>query len=448
VENTLLNKTLNKIKNIAASFHRGAGFMALALCLVASSFALGADPVGHVLLVNGAAERVDAQGARQALADKAAVYEGDTLETTAGALLQIKMIDKALLVLHANSALLIHTYRYNPEDADTNAVRLDLSKGRARSVTGDLGESNHDAFRLNTPIAAIGIRGTDFETNTNDKRTRVRLNSGAIVIAPLGESCPATALGPCKTDNSLLLTDELASPVAELRATDTAPRIIELPDYESDIQGSINEQKEEENISVENQADRIISAITGNKPDQGGEQPGDWVDQIHWGRWEKVQGVEGATVGDHVAENKEILFQNDVFVLFRDGFVSLGQGQASFSLQSYQAGTLEAGQYTPVTLSNGQLAINFDEGKFATSLTATSGAVSGAGLNIATSTGIKGLDLNASGTIDGRGMFRSDQGNMDVFGGLADGGNQAGYLFNHSISDTMSLQGATQWQRR
>ena len=31
-----------------------------------------------------------------------------------------------------------------------------------RSITGQWGEAARDRFRLNTPIAAIGVRGTDF----------------------------------------------------------------------------------------------------------------------------------------------------------------------------------------------------------------------------------------------------------------------------------------------
>jgi hypothetical protein len=433
VENTLLNNT----KNIAGSFHRGLRLMGLALCLLASSFALGADPVGHVLLVNGAAERVDAGGSRQALADKAAVYEGDTLETAAGALLQIKMIDKALLVLQANSTLLIQTYRYNPEGADANAVRLDLVKGRARSVTGDLGESNHDAFRLNTPIAAIGIRGTDFETSTTGSLTRVRLNSGAIVISPLSDDCPATAFGPCISSNSLLLTEELESPVAELRATDAAPRLIELPEYDADDQGSLNEQKEEERIHAENQAERIVGAAEERRRPREfvpAPLPEGWVDQIHWGRWgEAPAGVEAPSSASLRQQGKETLFRNDLFVLFRDGFVSMGSGQASFALQSAQAGIVNGDSFTPVTIADGKLMINFNERAFDTGLTFGSDMV-------------KGLSLNASGTIDSSGLFRSDGGNMGVLGALAEDNKQAGYLFSHSLNDTMSLQGATQWQ--
>lgn len=414
-----------------------AGPVLVALSCVLANGVLAFEPVGHVLLVTGDATRIDAEGASHSLADRSPVFEGDTLETASAATMQIKMVDNALLVLQPQSTLVIHQYNFRAESPDGYAVRLDLVKGRARSVTGDLGESNHDAFRLNTPIAAIGIRGTDFETSTTGSLTRVRLNSGAIVISPLSDDCPATAFGPCISSNSLLLTEELESPVAELRATDAAPRLIELPEYDADDQGSLNEQKEEERIHAENQAERIVGAAEERRRPREfvpAPLPEGWVDQIHWGRWgEAPAGVEAPSSASLRQQGKETLFRNDLFVLFRDGFVSMGSGQASFALQSAQAGIVNGDSFTPVTIADGKLMINFNERAFDTGLTFGSDMV-------------KGLSLNASGTIDSSGLFRSDGGNMGVLGALAEDNKQAGYLFSHSLNDTMSLQGATQWQ--
>lgn len=437
----ILRNALPLLMNTTLTLNRVAGYLLLVFLPLLAGVAWAVEPIGHVLLVTGEAARVDAEGNRQPLADKAAVYEGDTLETGIGAMVQLKMVDNALLVLQPQSALAIKQYNFNGK-AEDYAVRLDLIKGRARSVTGELGEANHDAFRLNTPIAAIGIRGTDFETTTTSTITRVRLNSGAIVIAPLGDDCPASALGPCANNNSLVLSEDLASPIAELRATDAAPRIIDLPDYESNDQGGINNsQQEEEQIHTENQAERLVSRIGRNTGEEGlPEEPGvieppaPVIDNIHWGRWENINGLSGATVSDLSGTDKELLFRNDLFVLFRDGFLQLGAGQASFNLSSYEAGVLTGDQFSPVTVTNGSLFINFDERKFDTALTFGSGVVAG-------------LELSASGAINGQGLFGSDQGGTRVLGGLTDDNNQVGYLFTHDLGNDMSLQGATQWQR-
>lgn len=422
------------------------------LCL--SMLGMAAEQVGQVLMVTGPASRLDAEGNSQPLEDKSAIYEGDTISTSDGAVMQVKMIDNALLILQPKTALVIRRYHYPMGKVDEYAARIDLVKGRVRSVTGDLGESNHDAFRLNTPIAAIGIRGTDFEATTDGETTRVRLHSGAIVIAALDDQCDVAALGPCSTDGSLLLTEDLDSPVAELRSTDSAPRIIELPDFDLDDQ-SLNNQSDEEHINSEGQAEEVVDNIAdqvgsgsdggdngnGNEGGEGDggftpiEVPEQWDDQIHWGRWESVTFLSGATVAQLVEADKEILFKNDLFVLFRDDFLALDSGQAAFGLQAAEAGIINGDSFTPVTLEDGTLMIDFDNQKFETSLAFMGGD-------------IDGLVLDAAGTVDNQGHLRSTAGGMDVFGGLAAGNSQAGYLFIHDLDGEASLQGATQWQRQ
>src|SRR5690606_30187211 len=89
-------------------------------------------------------------------------------------------------------------------DASSDRVRYRLEDGVARSITGAVGESNKEAFRLNTPVAAVGVRGTDFVVATNAATSRVAVNSGAVVVAALGGQCAADAFGSCATGGLLL----------------------------------------------------------------------------------------------------------------------------------------------------------------------------------------------------------------------------------------------------
>lgn len=411
------------------------------LCILVMAYAsvvAAGDSVGQVMLATGEATRQAGNGQPEPLRDGAQVYAGDTLQTGKGSVLQLKMVDNALLILQADSRVLIEAYTFNKAEPSSQVAKITLHKGRVRSVTGQLGESNHDAFRLNTPIAAIGIRGTDFETSTNEDVTRVRLNSGAIVLSAFNDSCLPEGVGPCMSDKSLLLTDDLESPVAELRSTDSAPRLIQLQDYQSDDQtGTDDETTEKDAIVSQQQAGNIVGRVDAGK---GGASPGDrlpdgWQDKIHWGRWDRIQLQDTPSVSELVEDDKEILFANDVFVLFRDpGFSVLGNDKASFYLLDSQAVIAGDGNYSPVNISGGSLSIDFGERQFDTSLSVNSSYTGS-------------LALNASGTVDSLGMFRSDTGNMEVYGGLSAAGEQAGYLFNHALSENLSIQGATQWQR-
>ncbi|MFM8637711.1 MAG: ATP-binding cassette domain-containing protein, partial [Betaproteobacteria bacterium] len=51
-----------------------------------------------------------------------------------------------------------------------------------RSITGQWGEAAKDRFRLNTPLAAIGVKGTDFAVRVEPDKTAAAVYTGAIVL--------------------------------------------------------------------------------------------------------------------------------------------------------------------------------------------------------------------------------------------------------------------------
>ena len=67
---------------------------------------------------------------------------------------------------------------------------------------GAAAQAAKDRFRLNTPLVAIGVKGTDFVTQTSQEGTRVMVNQGAIVMAPFDQGCRADALGVCATSRA------------------------------------------------------------------------------------------------------------------------------------------------------------------------------------------------------------------------------------------------------
>ncbi|HQT03206.1 MAG TPA: FecR family protein, partial [Thiotrichales bacterium] len=127
------------------------------------------------------------------------VRVGERLITAEGAQLHLQFIDQAKLVLRANSSLLIEAYRYDPTNPSNHRVKYRLESGMVRSLTGLAGEQNKSSFRLNTPLAAIGIRGTDFVVSTNDEQTRVAVISGAVSVSALNDVCMAAGFGACET---------------------------------------------------------------------------------------------------------------------------------------------------------------------------------------------------------------------------------------------------------
>ncbi len=55
-----------------------------------------------------------------------------------------------------------------------------------RTVSGLIGHKNRDYYQLKTAVATIGIRGTEFTVNFNDKNLLMTTNHGSVDVCNLG----------------------------------------------------------------------------------------------------------------------------------------------------------------------------------------------------------------------------------------------------------------------
>jgi len=88
---------------------------------------------------------------------------GDTIFTGAGGTAQIRMGDGGLMAIRANTQLRLDQYVFNGREDGNERSLLSLVKGGFRAITGLIGNRNKDNYRILTPSATIGIRGTDHE---------------------------------------------------------------------------------------------------------------------------------------------------------------------------------------------------------------------------------------------------------------------------------------------
>lgn len=123
-----------------------------------------AAQVGTISHLSGPLFAHKTDGTAKALSIGSAIDEGDTLVTQANTYARIKLKDDAEIVLRPNTQLQIRQYIYEQtRPQDDNAV-MRLLKGSFRTVTGWIGKrSNRDVYRMETPTATIGIRGTDYD---------------------------------------------------------------------------------------------------------------------------------------------------------------------------------------------------------------------------------------------------------------------------------------------
>ena len=179
--------------------------------------------VGEVSLVLGRAY-LERDNDRERIEAGSKVHVGDRVFTEAGGHVHVRFVDDALVSVRPSSTLDVVRYDYDATKPENSAVKFELSEGVARAISGDAAKSARQRFRMNTPIAAIGVRGTDFVVSANSRSTRALVNEGAIIMAPYSSECSSDALGPCAVDAVELSQNTLQ--VLELGSGNPAPRLI------------------------------------------------------------------------------------------------------------------------------------------------------------------------------------------------------------------------------
>lgn len=122
-----------------------------------------AEVVGVVAHHSGVLAAHKASGAIRILGVKSQVEGGDTLVTSDGGYAQIRFIDNQQVTLRPNTQLRIDEYRFSESNREEDSAIMSLIKGGLRAITGLIGKrSRPESYRLRTPTATIGIRGTHY----------------------------------------------------------------------------------------------------------------------------------------------------------------------------------------------------------------------------------------------------------------------------------------------
>ena len=127
--------------------------------------AIAAD-IGQVKVVKGTVT-IDRAGQSVAAAVGTAVQSGDVVRTAADASVGITMIDDTLLSAGPGSVLTLDRLDFDPT---LRNGRLDatLGAGTLAVVSGRIAKQSPDAMTVRTPLAILGVRGTEFVVSAHD----------------------------------------------------------------------------------------------------------------------------------------------------------------------------------------------------------------------------------------------------------------------------------------
>jgi hypothetical protein len=185
---------------------------------------LSADAIGCVTLVLGRAHIESEQESRKRIEAGTEIHVGDQVITKSNGTVLISFIDNASVSVRQDSHLEVINYKYDKANLQNSRVKFNLVHGVARAISGKAATGAREQFRLNTPIAAIGVRGTDFVVSATDSFTQAQVNEGIIVMAPFSANCSIDSFGPCLA-NSVELNGASMAMIA-MDNSGSSPRIM------------------------------------------------------------------------------------------------------------------------------------------------------------------------------------------------------------------------------
>ena len=108
------------------------------------------------------------------------IEENDKVETKNGKL-KITFKDGTTVSVTEHSSLIIDDFVYDPKSAGAGKLGLKAAAGTVRYVSGAVAHNNPNAVKINTPTAAIAVRGTDFIMSVNE------VGSSMVILMPACE---------------------------------------------------------------------------------------------------------------------------------------------------------------------------------------------------------------------------------------------------------------------
>jgi opacity protein-like surface antigen len=156
----------------------------LSVVLCATNLVHAQTRVGEAVLIQNEVVRVAASAATQINVGDGMLRD-ETVRTGAGSAARFVMADSTNLSLGPTATLKLDRTVFNDEHS-YREVAIRLTTGAFRFVTG---HSEKPAYRIATPIATIGVRGTTLDILSERGRSVVVLQDGASTVCTLGFQC-------------------------------------------------------------------------------------------------------------------------------------------------------------------------------------------------------------------------------------------------------------------
>lgn len=170
------------------------GLVAACFAMLTLSTANAAATDAGIVLVATNATATNAAGETRPLARRDAIEAGETIKTTAGGSVQLKMKDEAVITLGENAELAVNAYTFKGAGDAKDQALLKLAAGSLTQLSGQMEKAG---YALETPVSTLGIRGTIFhvEIGLETGEANITVIEGSIEVTLSNGQKVAVAAG-------------------------------------------------------------------------------------------------------------------------------------------------------------------------------------------------------------------------------------------------------------
>jgi len=115
--------------------------------------------VGQVIKNRGKTFAISNKNKKRDIDIGSEIFVGDRVFTGVKGFIRLNMIDEAKIDLRCNSEMLIEDYQLL---RGRNRSVIYLIKGSVKKITGTIGKMADDVYEMHTPLATVGVRGTEY----------------------------------------------------------------------------------------------------------------------------------------------------------------------------------------------------------------------------------------------------------------------------------------------
>lgn len=125
----------------------------------------------------------------------------------------LKFEDGQIVTMKENSTFRVREYHYDKQRIENSSIVFSMFTGGMRFITGAIAQRRKQAFKLLTPNATIGIRGTEFMVALVDESLYSQVITGDISVTNLAGTTAMTASQSAKV-STLKATVQMISAAA------------------------------------------------------------------------------------------------------------------------------------------------------------------------------------------------------------------------------------------